>query len=208
LRAATSLARAAEPGLRETDPDRPESSRERHTTRARAKLIAHGRAPSSTSGSPEGDALVAVDVRHVHAHAPRLVDLDAREASRELLQRDAALEASERRAQAEVDAVPEREMRLGAAQHVEPLRVRELALVTVGGAGEEQDARALRHRAAIPRHVAGADASLVLRRRRVPQRFLDGVGDERRVLPDLVILPGMAREEHTRVREQLRDRLV
>src|SRR5262249_33505222 len=104
-------------------------------------------------GGPEGDALVAVDVRHVHAHAPRLVDLDAREASRELLQRDAALESGERRAQAEVDAVSEREMRLRAARHVEPLRLRELTLVTVGRAGEEQDTRALRHRAAIPRHV-------------------------------------------------------
>src|SRR5262249_7515167 len=136
LRGATSLARAAEPGLRETDPGRPESSRERHTTRARAKLIGHGRAPPSTSGGAAGDALVAVAVRNVHAPAPGLVDLDAREPSRELLQRDAALESGERRAEAEVDAVSERKMRLRAARHVEPLGVRELALVTVGRAGE------------------------------------------------------------------------
>ena len=53
-----------------------------------------------------------------------------------------AFEASERGADAEVGAVPEREVAVDVAAHVEAVGIREVALVAVGGAVEQRHLRA------------------------------------------------------------------
>ena len=65
-----------------------------------------------------------------------------------LVERDAALEPGERGAEAEVDAVAEREVLADLAVDVEAVGVGVAALVTVGGADEEQHRAARRERSA------------------------------------------------------------
>ena len=80
-------------------------------------------------------------------------------------------------AEAEVDAVPEREVLADLAMDVEPVGVVELALVAVGGADEEQDRAALRDGLPVDLDVARDVAPDVGRRRLEAQQLLDRVGD-------------------------------
>ena len=88
---------------------------------------------------------------------PRTVDVgDSRALSRstshsgnrfeDLVERDAAFEAGERGAEAEVDAVAEREVLADVAMDVEPVAVGEAAVVAVRRADQEHHHAALRHR--------------------------------------------------------------
>ena len=86
----------------------------------------------------EGDAREAVHVAHVDAAGVRLVDLVAREAARELLEPDPALEAGEGGAEAEVQAVTEAERDVRRSADVEAIGVVVLALVAVRRGGEQQ----------------------------------------------------------------------
>src|SRR5437762_2618964 len=79
---------------------------------------------------------------HVHALArlPRIGagQPKALQAHEEIREGDPALQAGERRAQAEVEAVPERDMRVGLAGDVEAVSVAELLRVAVRGAEHRQ----------------------------------------------------------------------
>ena len=65
----------------------------------------------------------------MHTHELRLVDHVLRHPRQDLFERDAAFEAREWRAEAHVDAVAEREVRLLRAADVELVRARDRALV-------------------------------------------------------------------------------
>src|SRR4029453_17322433 len=86
----------------------------------------------SPGGGRESDrhVRVAADVRGVHADEPRLVDVVVPDAREGLLQRDATLEARERRTETDVDPIAERERRLRPAD-VELVRPLEHPLVAI-----------------------------------------------------------------------------
>ena len=65
------------------------------------------------------------------------VDLPLGEATEHLVERDPALEAGQRRAQAEVDAVPERQVVVDVALDVEAVGIGEVTLVAVARRGEQ-----------------------------------------------------------------------
>src|SRR5262249_39868961 len=106
---------------------------------------AQGRARSWRSGAGEGEAREPVHVAHVHPLGPRLVHGVAGEASRELLERHARLEPSERGTEAEVDALPEGDGVLDRPADVESVGVGILPLVAIRRRDEEKNALALRH---------------------------------------------------------------
>src|SRR5580765_2910922 len=132
--------------------------------RSRRTLLSYGRRSRADSSA------VTVSRRHdgecfVAAHCRCLRDLGAiefhvplGEPRQHLIQRDAAFEARERRAEAEVDAVPEREVLVDLAVDVEAIGILEVALVAVRGADEEHHHAALGDGLAVyldlRRHVA------------------------------------------------------
>src|SRR4051794_27601850 len=65
------------------------------------------------------------------------VDLPVGEALQHLVERDAAFESSQRRPETEVDPVAERQVMVDLAVDVERVAVRELAVVAVGGTGQQ-----------------------------------------------------------------------
>ena len=78
------------------------------------------------------------------------------EAREELVERDAGLEPRQRRAEAEVHAVPEAHRAVDRAVEVEQLGFLVHPLVVVGRAGDEDDARVGRDRDAVQRDVGAA----------------------------------------------------
>ena len=124
-----------------------------------------------------------------------VVDLPVGEALQHLVERDPALQAGQRGTQAEVDAVAEGEVATDVAVDVEAVAVREVALVPVGRAVEQDHDAALGHRLAVVLDVTLDVAGLHRRRRLVAQQLLDGVGDERAVRHQLAALVGMAAED-------------
>ena len=82
----------------------------------------------------------AAHVDRVDAHDARRLDLVVGSRRSDLLERDAPLEPRERRAETEVRALAEGQARLGVAQHVEAIGLREDALVAIGRADEQHDA--------------------------------------------------------------------
>ena len=64
---------------------------------------------------------------------------DPREALQQHLQRDAGLEARERRAEAMVDAAPEREVGVRVAPDIEPVRIVERVRIPVARAEQDED---------------------------------------------------------------------
>src|SRR5262245_39815590 len=68
---------------------------------------------------PDRHGRVAADVGGVHPHEARFVDLIVGNARQDLLERDPTLEPCERRTEAHVDAVAERERLRGPAADVE-----------------------------------------------------------------------------------------
>src|SRR5262245_35788160 len=115
------------------------------TSRMRTPCMTSGISDGAPfSGRPsvndvDGHVGVAGDVRHLHAPEAGLVDLEALPAARQLLDRDPALHARERRAEAAVHAVaePDRDARL--ALDVELVGALEGARVARRRAGEEED---------------------------------------------------------------------
>ena len=89
-----------------------------------------------------------------------MVDRPVGEPGERLLERDAALHPRQRGAEAEVDPVPEGDVMVDGPVDVEPVGIRELALVAVGGAGEEQHLRARGHDVAVQLDVAGRPPAL------------------------------------------------
>src|SRR5262245_7844234 len=98
----------------------------------------HGlmRTPSET----DRNGSEAAHVARVHVAELVLVHAVDREAAVPLLERDARLEARERRAQAQVAPVAQRELALDLAVDVERVGVGELAVVAARGAGHEDHA--------------------------------------------------------------------
>ena len=131
-----------------------------------------------------------------------LVDVPFGEAVERLLDHDLGFESGQARAEAEVDAVAERDVAVEGARDVEAIGVGVLALVAAGAPGEQRDLRVRGNRPAVPLDVAGHEAGLDRRRRLVAQELLDRVRDERRVGDELGALLGMAGEEHRRPTEQ------
>ena len=85
------------------------------------------------------DQPLTVDVCNRTARS--LLDLPGRVPAQHLLEGDAAFHPGERGAEAEVDAVPERDVVVEAAMDVEPVGVGVLALVATGRPGDEQHLR-------------------------------------------------------------------
>ena len=120
------------------------------------------------------------------------VDIPFGEALEDLLQRDAALQPGQRRAQAVVGADTEGQVLAVLAVDVENVAVgRELAVVAVGRADEHHHHAALGHRLAVVLDVAGDVAGHVRRGRLEAQQLLDGLRDQRRVLDELAALVGV-----------------
>ena len=111
----------------------------------------------------------------------RRLDLPAREPRSHLLERDAPLEARQRRAQAEVRALAEGEAALRVAEQVEAVGVGEGALVAVGRADQQHHLVAGAQLLAVQLDVARHQARERLGRVVVAQRLLDPARDQRRV---------------------------
>ncbi len=138
---------------------------------------------------------------------PASIDLPFGEPRERLLERDAPLEARQRGPQAEVDAVAERDVVVDAAVDVEAIGIGELALVAIGGAGEQQHLRAGGHDLAVQLDVAGRPSALHRRRRLEAQELLDRVRDQPAVGGELLALLGVLGQDDRREAEQPRDRL-
>src|SRR5262249_26526484 len=124
------------------------------------------------------------------------VDFPVREPGEDLIERDAAFEASQRGAQAEVDAVCEGEVVADLTVDVERVTVRRKGpIVAVGRPVEEHHHAAGRHRLAVILHVPGNRAAGLHGWRLEAQDFLDGVGDQSPVLDQLPALVGMIAQD-------------
>src|SRR5262245_7336257 len=111
--------------------------------------------------------LVPVHIAHVDALGARLIDDVVGEAAAELFERDPGFETGERGAEAEVDSLAKAQGDGNVARDVETVGIGKLALVAVGGGGEEQDAGAGGNGDAVPLDCAHHRAALILRRRGV-----------------------------------------
>ena len=100
-----------------------------------------------------------------------------------LVERHPAFEARQRGAEAEVGAVAEGEVAARVAVDVEPVAIRELAVVAVGRPGQEEHRAALGDRVAVELDVPRGAAPDVRRGRLEAQELLDGVRDEGRGPP-------------------------
>jgi hypothetical protein len=134
--------------------------------------------------------------------APRPLDgpgrLDDEIAREDLLQHDRDLRAREAGAEAVVDTVAEREVRVRIARDVEAERIREDALVAIRGRVPVRDLVAGADRLAGQRHVARRGAAVVGGGARPAQDLFDGTGHEPPVGAQRAHLLRMLRErEHT-----------
>jgi hypothetical protein len=127
--------------------------------------------------------------------ASRRVDVPLGEAVQQLVERDPALEAGEARAQAEVDAVAERQVRDVVAVDVEHVGIGVATRVTVRRRRDHQDRVPGRDGRALDLDVLGHPASGGVAGRLEPQRLVDDAGDERAVLHDLASLVGVIGED-------------
>ena len=100
-----------------------------------------------------------------------------------LLQGDLRLEPGQRRAEAAVHALAEAQVAEPAAGDVEPVRIGEAALVAVRGAVDQHHPAAGRDGHAVQGDLAGGGAADQLQRGSETDRLLDGVRDERRLVP-------------------------
>ena len=120
-------------------------------------------------------------------------------------ERDAELEARERGADAEVDALAERDVPVEALPpRVVARRAREHVLVPVHGAVVDHQPRALREGHAAERDLPRRHAEQALRRRLEPEDLLDGPRHELQVGPELVGARPRAEEQHERVADRAR----
>ena len=119
------------------------------------------------------------------------VDLPFREAAEDLVERDAAFEARERGAEAEVDPVPEGQVLADLAVDVEPFRVGPTPLVAVRGGDDEQHRAPRRDDGAVPLDVLRDVPAHLHAGGLVAQQLLDGVRDERPVGDELTPLVGV-----------------
>ena len=131
-----------------------------------------------------------------------------REPLEDLVQGDAALQAGERGAETEVDAVAEGQVVVDLAVDVEAVRVGESSLVAVRRGGQEEHRAALRdHRAVVldvGGHVPGLDRGGGL----VAEQLLDGAGDEAAVLGQLLQLVRVVGQHLAGPADQAGGRLV
>src|SRR5262245_25320379 len=139
---------------------------------------------------------VRVDV--VHA---RIAPFEAREARQQLLERDARLEARQRRAQTEVDPEAKRHVSLRIARDVEAIRVRELCFVAVGRAQQRDHCRAGGDLHTGELDVLRGLAEQELDRTVVAQRLLDQRRDAVRVAAHPHQLVGIVHQREERVAE-------
>src|SRR5262245_41006177 len=82
------------------------------------------------------------------------IDFPLRETLQDLLERDATLEAGQRRAEAEVGAIAEGEVLVDLPVGIEAIAVREAAVIAVGGSDEEHHDAARRDCSAVDLDVA------------------------------------------------------
>ena len=126
----------------------------------------------------------------------------------QLLERDPHLEAGQRRAEAEVRAVAEREVRLGLSHHVELVGALPPARVAVGGGAEGVDVVAGRELGARELGVVLDPAGTPLHRPEPAHALLDRRGHQRRVVGHQRALLRVLLERDEAVRHRLRRRVV
>src|SRR6185503_4148989 len=143
-----------------------------------------------------GDGGVPGHVRHRDLATAGVVDLVVRPSRGPFLERDPGLEPGQRRTDAHMDAVPEPDGEADLAVDVKSVGIVVLTLVAVGRAGEEEDRFARWDLAVVPLRGRERKATLVLRRRPVPQHLLDRVRDLGRVVEQLPPLGRVPVEEH------------
>ena len=136
------------------------------------------------------------------------MQLDPREALQQHLERDPSLQARERRAEAVVDAAPEREVGIVRAADIEPVGRLEHVRVPVGGADQDGDVVARAdlepvHRAVGPRAPDGR-----LRRGIEAQQLLDGRRDEAGVVAEPGELVRVVEQRQHAVADQVGGGLV
>ena len=110
------------------------------------------------------------------------IDLPLRESLQDFVQGDTTFHPRQRSAQAEVNAVAEREVLTDIAVDVEPIGILVFVSVAVGGPREADHGAAGRHGPVVQFDVVCDVAGDVWRRRLKAQKFLDGIGDERAIL--------------------------
>ena len=136
------------------------------------------------------------------------VDVPLGEAVEHLVERDAALESGERRAEAVVNAVAEPEVLADLAMNVEPAGILPPTLVAVRGRDDEQHGRTRRHRLAVHLDILGDVAPDLRTGRLEAQELLDRVVDQRPVFDDLTPLVGVLGEHLAEPADQSRGGLV
>ena len=189
----------------------------RQAHRVAAALAAGGAAderdlaldPAGHQGTSGGQGFPAAHRRRRAERGVGQIGLPLREALEDFLQGDAAFQPGQRRAQAEVGADAEREVRPGGAMDVEFARVgTELPLVAAGGPDQHHHHAAFRHRLVIEADVAGHIAGHVRRGRLEAQQLLDRLRDESGVFDEFAALVGVLRENLARPTDQPRRRFV
>src|SRR5207248_1152142 len=93
----------------------------------------------------DGEPFPAPYGRRASLNGVVVVDYPRAPTLQDLIERDATLEASERRTKAEVQPVSEAEVMADLAMDVERVAVRELAIVAVGRSVEQHHDTAFRH---------------------------------------------------------------
>src|SRR5579875_1872143 len=112
-------------------------------------------------------------------------------------------EAGQRRAQADVNALAESDVRVWPAGDIEPVWIGELRRVVIGSAEDEQDAIALPYLLIANREIALGGAEGCQHGAIVAQQLFDGGLDHAWVLAQPVPLVAEAREGEQTVRQQV-----
>src|SRR5689334_16793511 len=152
-----------------------------HSATVMRRLLAGASAPSPHAQCQRRLDGAAQDARLV-LHRAR--ERDAGKAARHLGQADLDLEPCERGAEAEVDAVPEGEVRVRIARDVEPLGIGELRGIAIRRCHQQHDAIAPLHGHSADHHVFGGGAHRALHGPVEAQALLDGGLQQLRLLAE------------------------
>ena len=155
--------------------------------------------------SPAGATLENVTGRISSERTPKagrhwgvsLVQAEIAETAQQRVEGDLPLHPGERRADAEVSAVAEAEVRVGMAPDVEALRIGELRRITIGRGEHAHDLLARLDGLAAEVEIGGRGPHHELERRLVAERLLDGRTGQAGVLVAQAPLIGIAQDvEH------------
>lgn len=121
-------------------------------------------------------------------------------------ERNASLEPRQRRAETEMNAVPECDVGVRTSGKVEPVRIGNVCRIPVRRPHHHQDKAVLRNRATMHLHITRGLAEHHLPRRPESDDLLDGTWQERSLCAKHPLLIWMLQQRHHRIADEVRRR--